>query len=1316
MKVVSHWIATFVEQCLSSYLNEAKQPGIEVEDDGTVLSFSSEGRAEKVLVAEWGRERECGRAVLMDSDNQIEAIISSAALSAYNIEVSQPQSVETGPKKRRIELVDFRLIFAYSTPTPDVRLLINRFRVDWDIGEVRFVLTKKLRKNQAVKAMLDRAHQETQTLRQPAKPDQTSLSTRCFGPGDKQLRPSNIAQSSPLNNQGSQQFFSQLPSHDQDTTDHSFSAGPPRFNVSSELLQHLGPSSLSKLNRTSQATRLVQDDKDGSQPRSKDSCFGNVSPVTNVTGQRPVEPATEEAAVTFGSQNSSRKSSISSQTRNAAAVISSSEMLASQPLETQSHSHSRNAFLGSREVSQEQYHETHESSTRKRQRDSTDVLSDPDADESGGAGSISTSPLKKKQRTSVMQQLSIDGSEAGRVGNGTTGSLPSEPPDHGAASNAAPDSTPATVNPWEGLTHIPARYVTIPRDQAKLLDENMRWIPPNTGESMPLGHVPPFLLTQWNHVARRRNRLAEEVRAVPERPITPTQETIASSQPEEDSPGTILSPWEPSPPRSQSHGRLSLPPDSSPIKQPSFTRRDRTSLPGTDSNISQPVINAHPRDANDSHNASQPEEVNASPSQNISKAPLAEGFQSLRATNQRTESPAPSTQDSVNGTGAHEREMVNRNPLNAHENPQCESPGSSKEILPMSLNNPESTAVSREIDSDDDDPMDTSIPLPLGGSWPEPTQCSQADQEIASSGHSLPRTNREHVQVAETPVIGNSWRRNSNLNGGQTGHGLSNVQMSSSPAHKTSSQSRILDTYPYHGSHEKSQSSHGESNFPGQSADNGLLPVDVQGTQAQVSSMSSQSQSQSQDTTQQSNSDVVLDSSTLARRRVELCLWGPSSPGKPSSPNFATSNVPLLPQPNESTREPVDSSRVSSSDQSKSAIVIQGQSPFTGSKAPLLEGKERGQVLSYTQSASLVARRQGFISNPGTLAEAQEVYKKFCNDYSIYTGDFDHFTELCARLKAVRADGQLQRSFLWDDFIIIHLQEYPYHIEECRSQDTKMLEYERYFLMKVDRPVFKKRSLTARGIDLVASQFSPSTSSSWDASHSDLLASTAAPNEPASATSFTTSLVEQLSNFHAHSFHDASQNDHPNNATQLTPDVTRTMRDSVLIKRERSEPTLNEIVATQTARMSAPADGTIPFNVESTMDSDAALDTFNTNRTREDSNVLNMEEIQETDTEDSRHETASIELGDETFVSNRPLSHSVDRPEEEAEEESANENWFLSLRHMRPVGPVWSDDPQTPFKRWALADQNVLSERVYHRGGANILVDANGVIRRPIHR
>ncbi|KAJ5684458.1 uncharacterized protein N7477_000803 [Penicillium maclennaniae] len=110
-------------------------------------------------------------------------------------------------------------------------------------------------------------------------------------------------------------------------------------------------------------------------------------------------------------------------------------------------------------------------------------------------------------------------------------------------------------------------------------------------------------------------------------------------------------------------------------------------------------------------------------------------------------------------------------------------------------------------------------------------------------------------------------------------------------------------------------------------------------------------------------------------------------------------------------------------------------------------------------------------------------------------------------------------------------------------------------------------------------------------------------------------------------------------------------------------------------------------------------------------------EIDESDLEDTCHETASVELGDESFMSNTPApsSRALPIPVASPEVEDWNENWFVSLRHMRPKGPVWSDDRNTPFKRYAEADQNVLADRL-RRGGAKILLDEKGVIRRAIHR
>ena len=92
------------------------------------------------------------------------------------------------------------------------------------------------------------------------------------------------------------------------------------------------------------------------------------------------------------------------------------------------------------------------------------------------------------------------------------------------------------------------------------------------------------------------------------------------------------------------------------------------------------------------------------------------------------------------------------------------------------------------------------------------------------------------------------------------------------------------------------------------------------------------------------------------------------------------------------------------------------------------------------------------------------------------------------------------------------------------------------------------------------------------------------------------------------------------------------------------------------------------------------------------------------------HETASIELGEDTQAADAQSAL-----DSESDAESVNENWFLSLRHLRPTGPVWSDDPNTPFKQWARADQAVLSER-NRRGGAYLPLDEKGVIQRPGYR
>ena len=113
----------------------------------------------------------------------------------------------------------------------------------------------------------------------------------------------------------------------------------------------------------------------------------------------------------------------------------------------------------------------------------------------------------------------------------------------------------------------------------------------------------------------------------------------------------------------------------------------------------------------------------------------------------------------------------------------------------------------------------------------------------------------------------------------------------------------------------------------------------------------------------------------------------------------------------------------------------------------------------------------------GDLTTSQQVftnldirlnYDKFQRDYPLYTGNFTHFTRMCSKLQAVRASGIMRRSFLWDDFIIRHLIDYPHYFQKCIVDADEPQLYVNYFIENVTKPVYKKRSLTVHGIEAAA--------------------------------------------------------------------------------------------------------------------------------------------------------------------------------------------------------------------------------------------------------
>lgn len=467
--------------------------------------------------------------------------------------------------------------------------------------------------------------------------------------------------------------------------------------------------------------------------------------------------------------------------------------------------------------------------------------------------------------------------------------------------------------------------------------------------------------------------------------------------------------------------------------------------------------------------------------------------------------------------------------------------------------------------------------------------------------------------------------------------------------------------------------------------------------------------------------------------------------------------------------------------------------PIGGQDAERIRRRQKKRPTS-----NIMSRRESYINSTANRAEAMRAYEKFRSDYPIYLGEFSHFIELCSMLQSLRDRGHLKRSFLWDDFIIMHLDQYSTYLQLCQEMDAKSIDYEEYFSTHFSKPTYKKRSLNANGIEVSAAH--------WMATSQPSAAASPSISRGETNGTLTTSFVNRLSAFHVHSSFGPGTRDDQTDIESDRLSTTASSPPTPLKKPQRNAPTFaqrltvdkpqlseqcsrqpsrqpsrqssidkaNNPEAADVAEPSAPEPTVDEPVTEDSMDYDSALDEPAVRRqllienaqalsagqtttdvvmtegdtveepaadnpserksTPEPSHPVVTREIEvepsipESDNEDRGHDeqeqeiydemeethsTASIELGDEgpSTISQEPRSDARE-PETSSKVESVHEGWFASLRHIRPpTGPVWSDDPNTPFKLWARADQNVKAE-VSRRGGRYREVDNKGVIQR----
>ncbi|KAL4804789.1 hypothetical protein BDV18DRAFT_161876 [Aspergillus unguis] len=1378
------WISVFIEYCLLRY-ETGQRTGLAWEDDGSNIRFPT-SKQRHALINTLIEQNDVPVANLTDSDTQIDAILSRESVAQYNREFPNRPLSRDACRGYLLQLDSYELVYEYSTGKPKVHLYVKRFRITWEREKVRAPPSgKSVGKKPALVTHLRRVFTVIESRRR-----RNQEAVGADGRTGNRNEYSDILASQATNDQAKRRLQPHQLCSDPDLK------APKTIPVhhsahSGSLLGHL---------RHRQASENLH-------PR-----FASPRDAVVLNPVRASEPPVRNSSTSGIPSNGDEHRRSHESTWNPAAgrvAAPQYESISSQPLQTQLQT----------QADAEQFLQELESAinvpTRSEPQSPEKVIEKPQS-------SFSPDQQLKSHLESV------------------------EGPNIRSA-DFQKDPIPNTVDPWEGMTEIRSVDVTVPKDQMAILESDKKpWYPPPVGETMVSGNVPPALLDEWNKIAFQRNQQAsdDKTESVEDEFHTSPSTPVHESTPESSS-GEEVTDWSVTPNRTPTRNRLL--PESSPVRRETMPQKSRRAslekqddsgeaqqsktqniqethlVPGLDEEPSlaskAPEVlgngtlnedvafdttqNDDQHDSDDNKSDAEmgiPAEGNSKPDARIvvsqpvtdtdaPKDPAGDGVDSdndsasSALARQLNAEPPGLEADTDDGHASDNGDNAAKLSISSVSKPQSEND------VPISQADTEAAAPQTAMqddeyvcDSSSDSEMDVAIPQPLSGSTQQ-TKSSQA--EAVSS--SLPFSERSrHVQVAETPAVAPTKSRVALPSQDAYFPGPGNAGIQSQP-HKSSSQSRILDTYPSNEDSRGETSQESSRSFPATAPANvnGLhvmgTPMNSEGPATQPTPWSESTfygTSSAPEVTAASNGATSAHQSESSKA-FSLCRDLPPSSMLSMEDDHRSPIVQSSAQENRLpdiralslkrfASELDDSERGSPSKRSKTDI-----------KRPIFQGSLRESISNRRQSFN---RQKCDIKSSQSL-EASDAYERFRGHYPSYTGDFEHFTKQCARLQAFRRNGSLQRSFLWDDFIIKHLEDYHSYIVECLENQTKSLTYEEYFTASFSKPTYKKRSLTVEGIDACAAQVITR----------DETPDSQAMND--SKTSFTASLRDRLSAFHTYSSFAAPQ-DPLSHDKQLKAGDGGSDDEDTDIEWDSSQ---RSIPDSEPARSAARRDFEEP-NLDTIHETiEQAIASENEDETEEEDGDEDMNGDEDEDMEDAdvdldmdraAREKGSVELGDEEPPSRTPVPHLIPDPpqvviptlsmnnfrgptprplapanaqsppkgkgatvntsppsslkpsskaipepndrdkieaeaeaveETQAEEAEAkddeNENWFLSLRHINPIlnpnsnQANWSDDPNTPFKKWARADQDVLLVR-NRRGGAHVQLDEQGVIKR----
>ncbi|KAL4990269.1 hypothetical protein BDW68DRAFT_175202 [Aspergillus falconensis] len=1081
-------------------------------------------------ITEWGEVNDVPRPRLSDLDTQIEAVLSGGSLQEYNREYPNRPLSRDRCLGYTIQLDDFELVYEYFAGKPNVHLYVKRFNIVWARDKAKEPPRGKLVAKKP--ALITLLKRVLSSIKSRHKPSQPNQETANTVDSNGQSENGDI-----LANGHTQhvqhQLMSQLPCppHQRAPNQSPIRDAAP----SGKLLESLGQIRPSK---DRQPSREMSVDAQPSQPVH-------------------APEAVRHRSTSYMSADNAHYGPHEKQRAAAAGDSGTPTNVSSEPLATQ-------------------------------------IINHP----SPGKSATQTPPPIAEQQSpkrAVERSKSPDSPERQLQSRSRScGDVTPLPVSHdgNAKSNIA--------DPWEGMTGISSADVTVPDDQKKLLESDPTpWYPPPAGYQVVSKNVPLALLAEWDELAFRQNQIGDN------RPEPVDDDHPAASSPADNESSSDYSiPWSASPERTLSRSMLVLPKDSSPLRDYSVSPQrsrssrehdnlaDKTDLQMQTSENSVPELDGNTRSTFNAPlvaNTGPDAEAIAPDTAHDDGGHVSEGSRSVSEL---------ANDDSSSGSemnNAPDVEAIAQGPADGGH----ESYGSSDSYDPEMNDAPNVEVINpdadpgdvHESDTSSDSEMSVAIPQPLSGSTQQETS---TQEEVPSSGLSLPEPARQNVQVVETPAV------LSKSGPALSGQDASKTELAGNQSQpKSSSQSRILSTYASHEGESKGGTSQESSRSVPATAPDPLNRVHVMGTpftsQAPPTQPTPWSASNSIYTS--SGPNVVEGSVPAASIYHSQSSKAFSSYREMRPSSMLSIDDSVSPSIQSSVRgTPLRPDRASPLKRFASEFDSDRCSPSKRSK---LDHKPTAVKAEGGLDENIIARHQNYIINSAHSVEAAGIYEKFRGDYPNYAGDYEHFINLCSRLQSFRDRGSLQRSFLWDDFIIKHLETYPCYLAECHYNHTKPLEYEEYFAETFSKPTYKRRNLDIPRISACAAQVVTIIDP----------VETREPND--AKTSFTANLREQLSNLHTHSLRvkDPSSQDR-----RWEDDQSEAESESV---------SQYSIPDSEPARAAARERGDGDMNIDHSQETDNLLPVWeDSDEDMEDAGI-------DVDVDDTVHETASVELGDD---------------------------------------------------------------------------------------